>query len=231
MERKTKGKPRPCEEAERLIRAVIFNLDGVLVSTDECHYRAWQRLAYEQGIALPPEMYRKLAGMKRIDSLKALLQKAERNYSPAEMWALSARKNDLFNEYVEGLGPESILPGVLDTMTKLRGRGVKTAVASSSENAGGILRQLNIRAYFNVVVDGGDIEHGKPDPEAFLLAARRLATPTRECLVVENTDAGMEAAKDAGMRAVMVEGSVKEIAQDKAYPTLSGLDFETLLRG
>lgn len=211
-----------------MIRAVIFNLDGVLVSTDECHYIAWRSLAYEQGLSMTPELYRALAGRKRMDSLKTLLQKAERSYSPAEMWALSARKNDLFNELIDNLGPDSVLPGAVETVKQLRDWGIKTAVASSSENAGGILRQLNINKLFHVIVDGGDIERGKPDPEAFHLAARRLLTPTRECLVIESTEAGMKAAKDAGMRAVMVEGSVKEIASGK-YPFLNELDFSLLL--
>ncbi|MBR6187212.1 MAG: HAD-IA family hydrolase, partial [Clostridia bacterium] len=133
------------------------------------------------------------------------------------------------NSLIDELGPESILPGALETVKSLRDMGVKTAVASSSENANGILRQFKIRTYFDAIVDGGDIERGKPDPEAFLLAARRLSTPIRECLVIENSEAGMTAAKDAGMRAVMVDGSVKELSAKKIYPSLSDIDFSRLL--
>ena len=185
-----------------MIQAVIFNLDGVLVSTDACHYEAWKRLAYEQGIPFTADTFRAIAGMKRMDSLRTLLKKAERTYSPMELWALSARKNDLFNDMILKLGPDSILPCAADTISRLREMGIKTAVASSSENASCILRQLKLTSLFDAVVDGQDIENGKPDPEVFLLAARKLRMPTSECLVIENTAVGLESARQAGMKAL-----------------------------
>ena len=190
-----------------MIQAVIFNLDGVLVSTDECHYEAWKRLAHEQGIAFSDGVFRAIAGRKRMDGLRILLKKADRTYSPMELWALSARKNDLFNERILRLGPESILPGAAETLSRLRGMGIKTAVASSSENASGILRQLKLAPLFDAVVDGQETEKGKPDPEVFLLTARKLRAPTSECLVIENTAAGLEAARQAGMKALALGGA------------------------
>ena len=80
-----------------MIEAVIFNLDGVLVCTDECHYRAWTQLAHEQGIQLQPELYLKMVGLKRMDSIRILLQGRDRTYTAREMWALGVRQNDLFN--------------------------------------------------------------------------------------------------------------------------------------
>ena len=124
-----------------------------------------------------------------------------------ELWALSARKNDLFNDMVLKLTQDSILPGAVETVTRLRAMGVKTAVASSSENASGILRQLKLTPLFDAIVDGQDAEKGKPDPEVFLLAARKLRTPTGECLVIENTAAGQEAARQAGMKALILGGA------------------------
>ena len=203
-----------------MIKAVIFNLDGVLVNTDECHYQSWKRLAYEQGINLTPEVYKKIAGRKRLESLKMLLKKAERSYSPGELWALSARKNDLFNDRIDRLNQDSILPGAMETVKKLRRAGIKTAVASSSENAEGILKQLKIYSFFDAVVDGQEIDQGKPDPEALLTAARKLQMPTCDCLVVENTLAGMEAAQQAGMKAVKVGGTVLELEDDAEPPSL-----------
>ena len=183
-----------------MIEAVIFNLDGVLVCTDECHYRAWTQLAHEQGIQLQPDLYLKMVGLKRMDSIRILLQGRDRTYTAQEMWALGVRKNDLFNEQIDRLDQESILPGALETVIALKNKGVKTAVASSSENASGILRQLRIDHWFDAVVDGTQIEKGKPDPEVYLTAARTLRTPTGNCLVIENTPAGEESAKQAGMR-------------------------------
>ena len=188
-----------------MIKAVIFNLDGVLVKTDVCHYEAWASLAHEQGIPLRADTYRAMAGMKRMDSLRVLLKKAERTYSPAEVWALAARKIDLFIERIDALGPDSIVPGAMETVKKLRDMGIKTAVGSSSENAGGILRKLGLYQMFDAVVDGEQIEKGKPDPEVYLLAARKLSMPTSECLVIENTAAGLEAAQQAMIQAGTAE--------------------------
>ncbi len=190
-----------------MIRAVIFNLDGVLVRTDACHYEAWKQLAHEQGIPFSDDVFRAIAGRKRMDSLRVLLKKAERTYSPMELWALSARKNDLFNDMILRLGPDSILPGAAETVSRLKETGCKTAVASSSENAACILRQLKLTPLFDAVVDGQQIENGKPDPEVFLLAARKLRAPTSECLVIENTAVGLEAARQAGMKALALGGA------------------------
>ncbi len=216
-------------EDAALIQAVIFNLDGVLTRTDECHYKAWKRLAHEQGLPFSEEAFRAIAGMKRMDSLRALLKKAERAYSPMELWALSARKNDLFNDMLLHLTPDSIMPGAVETVSHLRDMGFKTAVASSSENAGGILRQLKLAPLFDAVVDGQIIENGKPDPEAFLLAARKMRAPTSECLVIENTSAGLEAARRAGMKALALGGAGK--AGGASQPgDLKALDLPALLR-
>ena len=194
-------------EDAALIQAVIFNLDGVLVSTDTCHYEAWKRLAHEQGIPFSDGIFRAIAGRKRMDGLRVLLKKAERAYSPMELWALSARKNDLFNDMILKLTQDSILPGAVETVTRLKEMGIKTAVASSSENATCILRQVKLTPLFDAVVDGQDIENGKPDPEVFLLAARKLCMPTGECLVIENTAVGLEAAHQAGMKALALGGA------------------------
>ena len=211
-----------------MIQAVIFNLDGVLVCTDECHYRAWTQLANEQGIALQPDFYLKMVGKKRMDSIKILLQNRDRAYTAQEMWALSVRKNDLFNELIDKLDQESILPGALDTVISLKNKNVKTAVASSSENASGILRQLRIDHWFDAVVDGTMIEQGKPDPEVFIAAARKLKMPTQECLVIENTPAGEEGARLAGMRCMMLASPYE--ANDLKLPTtLADLNLPALI--
>lgn len=187
-----------------MIQAVIFNLDGVLTDTDVCHEQAWRQMAKEQGIPFTPEIYRKMRGRKRTEGLTVLLSHAERPYTPGETWALAARKNDLFNDAVLLLGREAILPGAEETLRALRAMGVGTAVASSSENAGGILRQLKMEGLLDAVVDGEDVSQGKPDPEVLLLAARKLRAPTGNCLVVENNRAGVQAARQAGMRCLLI---------------------------
>ena len=213
-----------------MIQAVIFNLDGVLVSTDDCHFHAWAQMAQEQGIPLNRNTYLAMVGMKRMDNLRMMLKKAERAYTPMEMWALAARKNDLFNALIEDLTPDHILPGALDTLIRLRTMGVKTAVGSSSENAGGILRKLSMDKLFDAVVDGEQIEKGKPDPEVFLLIARKLAMPTSECLVVENSAVGVEAGKQAGMK-VLPMGMAAKRKERNFYPmSLHDIDLPRMLQ-
>ena len=120
------------KEGKRLIQAVIFNLDGVLVNTDECHYNAWKQMAHEQGIPFDEKINGTMQGMKRMESLQVLLRKAERRYTMGEMFALSARKNDIFNDMILTLGPKNICPGAVETVRQLRDMRIKTAVASSS---------------------------------------------------------------------------------------------------
>ena len=212
-----------------MIQAVIFNLDGVITASDACHFKAWQRMAHEQGLPFDEKISRQMAGMKRMDSLKILLKKAERPYSPGEMWALSARKNDLFNDQVAQLGPDAVLPGAVDTAERLHQMGILTAVASCSENARGILKQLKIDHLFDVIIDGGQISAGKPDPEAFLLAARQMQMPTANCLVIENTLSGMAAAKAAGMKALGMGEAAIEKGLEFCPGSLMEMDLPALI--
>lgn len=197
-----------------MIQAVIFNLDGVLVNTDECHYAAWKQMAREQGIPFDEKINGSMQGMKRMESLRVLLRKAERRYSMGEMFALSARKNDIFNEMILSLGKENICPGAMETVRVLRDMGIKTAVGSCSENATGILRQLKMNQLFDVIVDGGQITKGKPDPEVFLRVADELQLPPENCLVVEDGRAGIEAARRCGMQMMAIGEGLHDVNAD-----------------
>lgn len=184
--------------------AVIFDLDGVIVATDDCHYRAWKRLTGEEGIYFDAEINRRLRGVGRMDSLAIILEKAERTYYPEEIKALADRKNAYYRQFVQELTPDCILPGVMVILTELRKKGIKIAVGSSSKNTPLILERIGLKDYFDVVVDGNDLTKSKPDPEVFLLAAERLPVAPSHCVVVEDADAGVEAALAAGMRVIGV---------------------------
>lgn len=212
-----------------MIQAVIFNLDGVLVKTDECHYAAWKQMAQEQGIPFDEKINGSLQGMRRMDSLRVLLRKAERRYSGAEMLALSARKNDLFNELILTLGPDNICPGAMETVRSLRRMGIKTAVGSCSENATGILRQLNMLPLFDAVIDGGQITRGKPDPEVFLKAAERLEVPPENCLVVEDGRAGAEAAHRCRMRLLSLGEGLCDVNADYWAENIASADIPGII--
>lgn len=187
-----------------MIRAVIFDLEGVLVNTEEYQYRAWQHLAHEQGLPADASMIHNLTGRGRMESIRMLLGRANRKYSDAEIMALSMRKGDLFIEYTEQMGEKDLLPGVLENLEQLRKAGIRTAAASSSRNGRYILYRAGLRNSLDAIVDGTDVVNPKPDPEVYRKAAGALKAAFRECLVVEDSELGIEAASSLGMQVLSV---------------------------
>lgn len=195
-----------------MIKACIFDLDGVIVDTAHYHFLAWKRLATELDIDLTPADNEKLKGVSRIDSLKIILSLGNKVLPAARMEELANRKNRWFVEYVEAMKPEEIFPGVKDLIATLRKQSLKIALASSSKNAGRVVELLGVAGLFDAMVDGTMITHSKPDPEIFLQAAQRLGVDPRYCLVFEDAEAGVEAALRAGMRCVGV-GSPEQLGK------------------
>lgn len=187
-----------------MIQAVIFDLDGVLVTTDDCHYKAWKRMADEEGIPFDRDINQRLRGVSRMESLEIILERAGRAYSAQEKAALATRKNGYYIELISKLDQSALLDGALQTLQLLRSHGMKTAIGSSSRNAPTILRQTGLEGWFDAVADGNQIKFSKPAPDVFLLAARLIQVPDAECLVVEDADAGVEAALNAGMQVLAV---------------------------
>lgn len=185
-------------------RGVIFDLDGVIVSTDDCHYRAWKRLADEEGIYFDRKINDRLRGVSRMDSLEIILEKAEKEYEAAEKERLAQRKNGYYKEYIQELEPSAVLNGAIEFVTEVRKLGLKTAVGSSSKNALPILEQIQCMGFFDAVADGNDIQRSKPAPDVFLKAAEKLGLLPEDCLVVEDADAGVAAAQNAGMDVIGV---------------------------
>ena len=188
-----------------MIKAVIFDLDGVLVTTDELHYRAWKQLADEENIkGFTRADNIRQRGVSRMASLEVLLEKAENEYSDAEKEILADRKNNIYVKSLESLDKSAVLDGVFDFITYLRNNQIKTAVGSASKNTPVILKKTNLADKFDAVSCGLDTQKSKPDPEVFLIAAKKLGIEPSECVVIEDSDAGIEAAKTGGMYAVAV---------------------------
>ena len=188
------------------IEAVIFDLDGVLVSTDELHFLSWKRVAEEEGIYFDREINRRCLGASRMESLEVVLQNAGRRYSDEQKAELAERKNRYYLELAERLGPDDALPGAREILSALKKRGVKIAVASGSKNVRHILERIGLAGLPDAVVTGHDIARSKPDPDVFVKAAGRLGSPPARCLVVEDSPAGIEAAARAGMKALGISG-------------------------
>ena len=190
-----------------MIKAVIFDLDGVIVSTDDCHYEAWKKMADEEDIYFDKTINNRLRGVSRMESLEIVLERAVKEYSEEEKLQLAERKNGYYKEFITKLTPADILPGAMNTLDELRANGIKVAIGSSSKNTPVILKQIGLSDYFDAVSDGNNITNSKPDPEVFLKAADMLDTPYGECMIVEDADAGIEAGKRAGMKTVSVHGA------------------------
>ena len=190
------------------IEAVIFDLDGVIVTTDDYHYEAWKKIADQENIYFDREINERLRGVSRMESLEIILEKSSKIYNEEEKIELATRKNDYYKNLLENLTKEDILPGILETLNYLENKKIKTAIGSSSKNTMFILNKIGLTNRFDAIVDGTMIKNSKPDPEVFLQAAEKVGIKTEKCLVIEDADAGVEAGKRAGMRVLGV-GSAK----------------------
>jgi beta-phosphoglucomutase len=213
------------------IRGVIFDLDGVIVSTDNLHFLAWKRIADREGIPFDRSDNERLRGVSRMGSLEILLEKSPRPYSDEQKEILAEEKNAMYRASLKRLSPADILPGIPGLLDALRARGVKMAIGSSSRNAGPILDAIGLSEAFDAVVDGTQIERSKPDPEVFLLAGERLGLPPEACLVVEDAEAGVEAGVAAGM-SVLAVGFAKGHPGARLHADdMSGISVDEMLGG
>ncbi len=188
-----------------MIKAVIFDLDGVLVTTDSMHYEAWKKLGEEIGIAnFTKEDNIRQRGISRMASLEILLEKTDKKYTDAEKEELAERKNAYYKEMLETLSEKDVLSGAKEFLVYLKEQGIKTAVGSASKNAPVILEKTGLLPFLDAVACGLDVTKSKPDPQVFLVAANKLDTDPKECMVFEDADAGIEAAKRGGMYAFAV---------------------------
>lgn len=212
-----------------MVRGVIFDLDGVIVTTDDCHYRAWKRMADEEGIYFDRHINERLRGVSRMASLEILLERADKPYTAAQKDAMAARKNAYYVELIDSLTPADVLPGAMEVLHALRARGVRIAIGSSSRNTPLILRRIGLENAFDAVADGNQITHSKPDPEVFLLAARLMGLPPADCLVVEDADAGVEAALAGGMKALGVGSAAANPRATYRAASLAEVNLDTVL--
>ncbi|MEC9484840.1 MAG: beta-phosphoglucomutase [Candidatus Izemoplasma sp.] len=204
-----------------MIKGVIFDLDGVIVSTDDLHYKAWKKMADKENIPFDKTINNRLRGISRMASLNIILEKSEKTYSEEEKKDLTDFKNTYYRELLETLSKEDILPGIMDILTALKEAGIKLAIGSSSKNAKKILKKIELLEIFDAISDGTDITHSKPHPEVFLVAANKLELLPINLAVVEDAKSGIQAAKKARMLA-FATGDAKD-SEEKDH------DFEALL--
>ena len=207
------------------MQGVIFDLDGVLVSTDELHYQAWKKLADELGITdFNREDNVRQRGVSIMASLEVVLEKGDKEYSEEEKVEMAERKNDYYKEMLQSLDDSAVLPGAFDTLKMLRDRGILTAVGSASKNAPLILEKTGLLPLIDKISCGLDVTKSKPDPEVFLVAASKLELTPENCLVVEDAKAGIDAAKAGGMKSLGVGPFHDELGADFHSRTLATVD-------
>ena len=185
-----------------MIRGFLFDLDGVLVDTAQYHFLAWQRMAAELGIHFGEAENEQLKGVSRAESLNRILAWGGKSLSDAEKQHWMTLKNDWYLELVRGMPADDYLPGAHEFLRASSAAGIKVALGSASKNAPLILERLGWIPLFDALVDGNVVTASKPDPEVFLEGARRLGLLPEECVVFEDSEAGVEAARRGGMKVV-----------------------------
>jgi beta-phosphoglucomutase len=211
-----------------VIRACIFDLDGVIVDTAHYHFLAWKRLANELGYDLTEQENERLKGVSRMQSLEIILELAGISLNETHKKMLANKKNTWFIDYVERMLPEEIFPGVKQLICELSAYGIKVGLASSSKNARTVIQLLGMQNEFDAIVDGSMITHTKPHPEIFISTAEKLGVDPKDCVVFEDAEAGVEAALAAGMRCVGIGSPVRLHKANKVFSKISEFKLSTL---
>lgn len=179
-------------------------MDGVIVSTDRLHYVSWAEICKEWDIPFSEEDNDLLRGVSRMDSVEIILKNSGRLLTQEDKTLFADAKNERYVKLLTKLTKNDLLPGVSNVIKELAKRGIKKAIGSSSKNAATIMKMVGISDWFNAVVDGNMIHNSKPNPEVFVLAAAALGLPAEVCIVVEDAESGISAAKRAGCLAAAV---------------------------
>ena len=180
-------------------KTFIFDLDGVIVDTAKYHFLAWQRLAAQIGIEFTPEHNEQLKGVSRVRSLEIILALGNVEASQEEKNEWLLQKNTEYLSYIEEMNESEILPGVLQVLDYLKQHKQNIVLGSASKNAKPILEKAKILHYFDAIVDGNDVSNAKPDPEVFLQGAKKVNDVAGNCIVFEDSVAGIQAANLANM--------------------------------
>jgi len=186
------------------IKALIFDLDGVIVDTAKYHYLAWKELADELGFFFSKEDNERLKGVSRVRSMEILLEVGGVELDDDVKVQLAAQKNERYVGMIKKMPADEILPGALSLLKSAKDKGYKIALGSASKNAMTILNQVNITELFDVIIDGNKVSKAKPDPEVFLMGAKELNEKPENCVVFEDAAAGVEAAHNGNMFCVGV---------------------------
>lgn len=184
------------------INGYIFDMDGVITKTDELHYGAWQTIFAEFGKKLKSSDHKFIRGIERKKSFLLLLEEYDISISEKDINKYVARKNDLYVDSLSGLKQSDLLPGILETLKHLKSINKKIALASISRNAQTIINKTGIGEYFDYIVDPAKIDNLKPAPDVFEKAYEKIGLTPSECVVIEDSQSGIEGANTAGTKVI-----------------------------
>ena len=170
-------------------------MDGVVTDTAELHYAAWKKLADDMGWQFDRDLNEKLRGISRMDSIKVIMDHNNVSLDDKTIVELATKKNDIYVESLDSMTQEDYLPGAKELLTHLRSEGFSVALGSASKNANKVLKQLNATYFFDVIGDGNSVSKSKPAPDIFLYASEKLGLPPENCIVFEDAEKGIDAAK------------------------------------
>ncbi|NAY93160.1 beta-phosphoglucomutase [Muricauda sp. JGD-17] len=185
-----------------MIKGFIFDLDGVITDTAELHYEAWKNLSDEMGWDFDRELNEQLRGISRLDSIRVIMDHNNVELEGAKIEELANKKNEIYVASLENITPEDYLPGAKVLLTHLRTEGFKVALGSASKNAIKVLEQLNAMGYFDVIGDGTSVSKSKPAPDIFLYGSEKMGLQPDDCIVFEDAEKGIDAAKAGGFYSV-----------------------------
>lgn len=214
------------------IKGFIFDLDGVLTDTAVYHYQAWQKLSEELGLHFDKKMNERLKGVSRYRSFEIILEEnnARDRFTEEEIDEFITKKNEIYKILIRQITPQDILPGILEFLQEAKRHNILLAVASASKNAWTVLKSLEIDSMFDYIADASKITRTKPDPEVFIDCMTNLGLRPEECIGFEDAQAGVEAIKSAGMKAVGIGVDVTSVAPDLPLKDTRELSFEKIVK-
>ncbi|MCB5951101.1 beta-phosphoglucomutase [Enterococcus sp. BWT-B8] len=213
-----------------MFQGVLFDLDGVITDTAEYHYRAWKKLADQLGITIDRKFNEKLKGVSREDSLALILAHGDQSdrYTAEEFASLAKEKNDNYVTMIQQVSPADVYPGILDLLKELKKAGIKIALASASKNGPTLLDKMKLSDYFDAIVDPASVAAGKPAPDIYLAAAQQLGLEAKDCIGIEDAQAGIASIKTSGALPVGV-GKTEDLGTDiPLVATTKELTFDYL---
>lgn len=212
------------------MKAVLFDLDGVITDTAIYHYQAWKEMASKLGIEIDEVFNEQLKGVSRMDSLQLILEKGGlgNRYSESEKVKMADDKNIVYKQMIEKVSPKDLLPGIKELLKDLKDKGVLLGLASASQNGPVILDRLEVTQYFNTIVNPAELRVGKPDPEIFVKGAQQLGVNPKDCVGVEDAAAGVQAINGAGMVSVAIGNQTTLAAANIVVPATEDVSADLL---